>query len=111
MVKVAAHRLALGKPRLRHDVLAVERQLGLEGVHGLFRIQRRPLLTRHAVHLMARDQGFPIARAEQDLGFRARVGFAEGLRRTLAWLDQPEGRAAVPRRPAAAAAPRLVEEE
>jgi oxidoreductase len=83
---------------------------GLEGVHGLFRMQRRPLLTRHAVHLMARDQGFPIDRAIQELGFRAQIGFAEGMRRTLAWLDQPDGRAAVPRK-APAAAPRLVEEE
>ena len=35
-----------------------------------------------------------IDRAVNELGFSSRVSFAEGLRRTVSWLESPEGRAA-----------------
>ena len=46
----------------------------------------RPLLTRHAVVLLGRDQEFPIAKAEADFGFRASVPLEEGVRRSAEWL-------------------------
>lgn len=55
------------------------------------------MLTRHAVHLFDRDQSYPIGRAQEELGFKGEVDFQEGMRRTVAWLDSPEGRAHVAR--------------
>ncbi|MEW2527846.1 aminotransferase class I/II-fold pyridoxal phosphate-dependent enzyme [Streptomyces sp. NPDC047071] len=68
-----------------------------EGVYGALRLKARPVLTRHAVHLFDRDQSYAIDRARDDFGFKSEVGFEEGVRLTLAWLDSPEGRAHVTR--------------
>jgi nucleoside-diphosphate-sugar epimerase len=45
----------------------------------------RPLLTRHAVLLLSRDQEFPTARAQQDFGFQPAVSFNQGMERSIAW--------------------------
>ncbi|MFH8988094.1 aminotransferase class I/II-fold pyridoxal phosphate-dependent enzyme [Streptomyces sp. NPDC017940] len=68
-----------------------------EGLYGALRLKARPVLTRHAVHLFDRDQSYAVDRARDDFGFKSEVGFEEGVRLTLAWLDTPEGRARVPR--------------
>jgi nucleoside-diphosphate-sugar epimerase len=67
-----------------------------EAVYGGLRIKSRPLLTRHAVYLMSRDQAYGIDRARQDLAFTPAVDFDAGLAASLAWLDSDEGRASVP---------------
>ena len=41
--------------------------------HGLLKLSGRPLLTRHAVHLLGQDQEFPATRAREDFGFAPRV--------------------------------------
>ncbi|MCX6624189.1 MAG: oxidoreductase, partial [Acidobacteria bacterium] len=58
----------------------------METAHGPLRLPGRPLLTRHAVYILCRDQEYPAERARRDFGFAPRVGFEEGLRRSLAWL-------------------------
>lgn len=68
-----------------------------EKLYGALRISARPVLTRHAVHLFDRDQSYGIDRAQEDFGFKSEVDFAEGMRRTLAWLDSEEGRKHVAR--------------
>ncbi|WP_194905956.1 type I polyketide synthase [Catenulispora rubra] len=68
-----------------------------ETIWGTLRIKSRPVLTRHAVNLFARDQSYPIDRARDDFGFKSEVDFAEGMRRTIAWLDSDEGRRMVKR--------------
>ncbi|NUR57334.1 MAG: aminotransferase class I/II-fold pyridoxal phosphate-dependent enzyme [Catenulispora sp.] len=68
-----------------------------ERVWSTLRIKSRPVLTRHAVNLFARDQSYPIDRAREEFGFKSEVDFAEGMRRTLAWLDSDEGRRLVKR--------------
>ena len=50
------------------------------------RLPGRPLLTQHAVVLLGRDQEFPIARAQAELGFTPRVFLAEGLGRSADWF-------------------------
>ena len=70
-----------------------------EATYGALGVRSRPLFTRHAVYVLIRDQGYPITRAVRDFGFRSQVSFAEGMRRTVAWLHSEEGRAAVRRRP------------
>jgi nucleoside-diphosphate-sugar epimerase len=67
-----------------------------EAVYGGLRIKSRPLLTRHAVYLMSRDQAYGIDRARQDLAFTPSVDFDTGLGATLGWLASDEGRARVP---------------
>lgn len=49
-------------------------------------VKQRPLLTRHAVHLLGRSQEFPASRARAEFGFRPQVSFAEGMARSAAWL-------------------------
>jgi nucleoside-diphosphate-sugar epimerase len=60
---------------------------GMEAPHRYLKIPGRPLLTRHAVYLLARDQEFPIERARRELGLSPAVNFDEGMARTVAWLQ------------------------
>lgn len=46
----------------------------------------RPLLTRHAVFLLGRDQEFPSDKARREFGFTSRVSIEEGIARSVAWL-------------------------
>jgi nucleoside-diphosphate-sugar epimerase len=74
--------------------------LGVGGVLervGRLRAARRPLVTRHAVHLFSRDQGFLIGKAERDFGFAPAFDLDAGLAATRAWLDSADGQRAVPR--------------
>lgn len=52
----------------------------------LDRLPGRPLLTRHAVFLLGRDQEFPIGRALADFGFAPRISMDEGVARSVAWV-------------------------
>ena len=62
-----------------------------EKLYGALRISARPVLTRHAVRLLDRDQSYPIDRAREDFGFKSEISFEEGMRLTLGWLDSAEG--------------------
>lgn len=66
-----------------------------ELAYGLLGIKKRPLLTRHAVNLLSRDQGFDITRAQEDLGFESWTSFAEGMEITRQWMRSEEGRACI----------------
>ncbi len=57
-----------------------------ELAYGALRISMRPLLTRHAVQLLSRNQEYPNLRARQEFGFAPAVSFEEGVRRTVEWL-------------------------
>ena len=46
----------------------------------------RPMLTHHAVLLLARDQEFPSDKARAEFGFVSRVSFEEGIARSVAWV-------------------------
>jgi len=46
----------------------------------------RPMLTRHAVALLGKDQEFPSDRARSELGAYSRVSFEDGMARSVAWL-------------------------
>ncbi|MGA9717762.1 MAG: NAD-dependent epimerase/dehydratase family protein [Acidobacteriaceae bacterium] len=60
----------------------------MEAPHGLLKLSGRPLLTRHAVHLLGQDQEFPATRAREDFGFAPRVLVSEGIARSAAWLKE-----------------------
>jgi nucleoside-diphosphate-sugar epimerase len=79
----------LGYPRPWIDVpagAAFALAFFLEMPHKYFKMPGRPLLTRHAAYLLARDQEFPMDRIRRELGFLPAVGFEDGMARTLAWL-------------------------
>ncbi len=58
----------------------------LETLQGSLRLRARPLLTRHAVYLLGRNQEFPIAKARTDFGFSPNISLEEGICRSVAWL-------------------------
>jgi nucleoside-diphosphate-sugar epimerase len=58
----------------------------MEAPHRWLGVPGRPLLTRHAVLLLGRDQEFPIERARREFGFQPAIGFAEGMRRSVEWV-------------------------
>lgn len=61
----------------------------MEVVHSTLRLPGRPLLTRHAVLLLSRDQEFPSGAARGDFNFAPRVSLCEGISRTVEWLASP----------------------
>ena len=58
----------------------------MEAPHRVLGLGGRPLLTRHAVYLMARNQEFPIAKAERSFGYKPQVMLEEGIARSVRWL-------------------------
>ncbi len=62
----------------------------MEAPHRYGRLPGKPLLTRHAVYLLARNQEFPIVAARRDFGFVAAVSMEEGLQRSVDWLRRPQ---------------------
>jgi nucleoside-diphosphate-sugar epimerase len=86
---------ALGYPRPRLSLpfpVAMAMGATMEAPFGLLKLQNRPLLTRHAVHLLGQDQEFPAARAREDFGFAPCVSFAEGMARSAAWVQAEASR-------------------
>jgi nucleoside-diphosphate-sugar epimerase len=54
--------------------------------HAVRVLPGRPMLTRHAVYLLGRDQEYPADKARAELGFRPKVSFAEGIARSVEWV-------------------------
>ena len=80
---------ALGYRRPRFSLpfpIAMALGASMEMPFALLKLAGRPLLTRHAVYLLARDQEYPAARAREDFGFAPQVSFAEGIARSAAWV-------------------------
>lgn len=86
---------AVSRPRNIPAFVAVTAAFGLEAAYSLFRIKTRPILTRQVVYAMTRDQGYPIEKAQRELGFAPEIGVEEGFRRTIEWLQSTEGQAAL----------------
>ncbi|GGH05733.1 NAD-dependent epimerase/dehydratase family protein [Silvibacterium dinghuense] len=53
--------------------------------HWVKALPGRPLLTRHAVFLLGRDQEYPSDKAREEFGFASRVSLEEGITRSVAW--------------------------
>ena len=82
-----ADALGLRRPWLQLPFpLAMALARAMEAPHAYLHVPGRPLLTRHAVHLLGLDQEFPATRAREDFGFAPLVSFAEGIERSAAWL-------------------------
>ncbi|HEY0263303.1 MAG TPA: NAD-dependent epimerase/dehydratase family protein [Granulicella sp.] len=80
---------ALGTPRPWLDLsqpTAESLARVMEAIHRTLHLPGRPLLTRHAVRLLALDQEFPADKARQVLGFTPAISLEEGIGRSAAWL-------------------------
>ena len=66
----------------------------METPYRLLPLGGKPLLTRHAVYLLGRDQNFPMAKAKRDFGFKPAVTMEEGLERSVEWLRAQKATAA-----------------
>jgi nucleoside-diphosphate-sugar epimerase len=62
----------------------------LECFYHAFRIRRPPMVTRYAVWLMGRRCFFSAEKARRQLGWKSRVSYEEGVKKTVAWLNQQE---------------------
>jgi nucleoside-diphosphate-sugar epimerase len=51
-------------------------------------VRTSPLLSRQAVQVLGRNQDFSTAKLREVLGWQPRVGYADGLSSTLAWLKE-----------------------
>jgi nucleoside-diphosphate-sugar epimerase len=88
-----ADALGYRRPRLSLPFpIAVALGASMEVPFGLLKLDGRPLLTRHAVYLLARDQEYPAARAREDFGFAPQVSFAEGMARSAEWVRSLDSR-------------------
>ena len=88
-VDALADGLGERRPRLNLSAAAAFSLAGLaELSYRALRISTRPLLTRHAVRLLSRNQEFPATRAREDFGAAPRVSFEEGVERTVDWLKR-----------------------
>jgi nucleoside-diphosphate-sugar epimerase len=86
---------ALGYRRPRFSLpfpIAMALGASMEVPFALLKLAGRPLLTRHAVYLLARDQEYPAAHARKDFEFAPQVSFAEGMARSAEWVRSRESR-------------------
>jgi nucleoside-diphosphate-sugar epimerase len=87
-----APRVRLSLPYGVAMAIAVVMERGYRGMRAATGLRTAPLLSRQAVQVLGRDQSFSAARAAEVLGWRPRVGYADGLHATLAWLrERPRG--------------------
>jgi nucleoside-diphosphate-sugar epimerase len=71
-------------------VLAFWAGLGSEVLGRAVRLRRPPHVTRYGVSLIGRPTQFSTSKARSQLGWRPQVPVAEGLRRTVQWLQECE---------------------
>jgi oxidoreductase len=84
-----AEALGYRRPWLRLGFsAAMAAAYAMEAPYRALPLPGRPLLTRHAVYLLGRDQEFPASRARQEFGFAPQVSFKEGIARSAAWLKE-----------------------
>jgi nucleoside-diphosphate-sugar epimerase len=60
----------------------------MEAPQRYLRMPGRPLLTRHAVYLLARNQEYPSLKARDAFGWQPAVSLEEGIARSVAWLRE-----------------------
>lgn len=69
----------------------------LEAIFRMLRKQRPPFITRYATWLLGRHTFYSTEKAQRELGWQPRVGYQEGIARTVAWYhEQMAGSAPAP---------------
>lgn len=60
----------------------------LEAIFRLFKIKRPPFITRYATWLLGRHTFYSTEKAHRELGWKPRIGYQEGIARTVAWYQE-----------------------
>ncbi|MEW6076427.1 MAG: NAD-dependent epimerase/dehydratase family protein [Thermodesulfobacteriota bacterium] len=76
------------KPASVPRPLAAASAVVFESLWKLFRVKKRPPLTREALNLVGSDNRFPNGRTARELGYTPLVSYAEGMARTKTYLEQ-----------------------
>jgi nucleoside-diphosphate-sugar epimerase len=88
-VRALAAGLGFREPWLRLPArVALPLAGAMESAYSHLHLPGRPVLTRHAVFLLARDQEYPTARARQEFGLSPSISWEEGIERSVAWLKR-----------------------
>ena len=85
---------AIDAPRVTAQVpyrVVFTAAFALEAAGKLLRLRRPPLITRYAAWLIGRTAFYSTDKAQEQLGWQPRVGYEEGVRRTVEWYLQAEG--------------------
>lgn len=80
---------ALGVPPIKTHIpywSAMAAARVMEFIWRLFRIRMRPLLTTYTVTNLGSRFRFSIGKAERELGWKPRITYREGFRKTMEWL-------------------------
>ena len=80
---------ALGVPPVKTYIpywLAMTAARVMEFIWKLFRIKMRPLLTTYTVTNLGSRFRFSIDKAQRELGWKPRITYREGFRKTMKWL-------------------------
>lgn len=83
----------LGAPPVtRHVPYKVAYNLAfvLECIGHALKLKKPPMITRYAVWLMGRRCYFSAEKARRELGWKSTVSYAEGVKKTIAWLREQE---------------------
>lgn len=60
----------------------------MEAFYRSFSIDKEPFITRDKIDIMCRDRFFDIRKAEKNLRFGPKIGYQEGIKKTLDWLKR-----------------------
>lgn len=88
LVETCARVLEVSAPRLRVPT-AVGWSLGLAAEAAFGLVGREPPFSRRSLAFFRHDNAFDTTAARDELGFRPRIDFEEGLRRTLGLSSRP----------------------
>jgi len=62
----------------------------IEFFYRLLAIHKEPFITLDKIDIMCRDRAFNFKRAREDLQFVPKVGYEEGIERTVVWMKEAE---------------------
>ncbi len=85
---------ALGCPPVTKSVpfkVAYNVAFVLEAFGHLFKTKKPPMITRYAIWLYGRRTFFTPEKARRELGWKSTVGYAAGVKISVAWLREQEG--------------------
>jgi nucleoside-diphosphate-sugar epimerase len=85
---LGCRRVRLSMPFGPANAIGVSLEQGYRMLRRATGVRTSPLLSRQAVQVLGRNQDFSTAKLREVLGWQPRVGYADGLSSTLAWLKE-----------------------
>ncbi|NIM47629.1 MAG: NAD-dependent epimerase/dehydratase family protein [Candidatus Aenigmarchaeota archaeon] len=60
----------------------------MENFYYVVRIKKEPLVTRSKVDLFTKNQIYDVSKAKKELGFSSKIGYREGVKKTIHWYKK-----------------------